>query len=67
MPFFERAWRDVDFPIYKEASLTPYTRFGDWLPRGLIALVLIALILNVLPKKKRPSVLDDLLLSRWRI
>ncbi|MGA2377779.1 MAG: apolipoprotein N-acyltransferase [Spirochaetia bacterium] len=66
IPFFERAWRDVDIPIYREASLTPYTRFGDWLPRALIALVLIVLILDVLPKKKRPPGLDDLLLSRPR-
>ena len=66
MPFFERAWRGVDIPIYREASLTPYTRFGDWLPRALIAFVLIVLILDVLPKKKRPPGLDDLLLSRPR-
>ena len=64
MPFFERTWRNVDVPIYKEASLTPYTRFGDWLPQALTALLLIVLIVNVLPKKKRPSLLDDLLLSR---
>jgi len=63
MPFFERTWRGVRVPIYKEASLTPYTRFGDWLPRALIAFLLIVLIVNVLPKKKRPSALDDLLLS----
>jgi apolipoprotein N-acyltransferase len=63
MPFFERTWRSVAVPIYKEASLTPYTRFGDWFPQLLIALVLIVLILNVLPKKKRPSALDDLFLS----
>jgi apolipoprotein N-acyltransferase len=67
MPFFERTWRAVNIPVYKEKSLTPYTRFGDWFPRCLIALVLIALILNVVPKKKRPSALDDLLLSRPRI
>jgi apolipoprotein N-acyltransferase len=63
LPFFKRAWKGVDIPIYEEASLTPYTRFGDWLPQCLSALVLIVLILNVLPKKKRPSGLDDLLLS----
>lgn len=61
MPFFERTWRDVEVPLYKEKSLTPYTRFGDWFPQCLIALVLIALVINVLPKKKRPSALDDLL------
>ena len=60
MPFFQRTWRDVDVPLYKEKTVTPYTRFGDWFPRCLIGLVLIVLILNVLPKKKRPSTLDDL-------
>ena len=63
MPFFERTWRDVNVPVYKEKSLTPYTRFGDWLPQCEIALVLIALVMNVLPKKKRSSVDDLLLLS----
>ena len=61
MPFFERTWREVDVPLYKEKSLTPYTRFGDWFPRCLIGLVLIVLIINRVPKKKRPSSLDDLL------
>jgi apolipoprotein N-acyltransferase len=64
MPLFTRTWRGVDVPIYKEALLTPYTRFGDWLPKTLIALLLILLIIKVLPKKKRPSSQDDLLLSR---
>jgi apolipoprotein N-acyltransferase len=64
MPFFERTWRAVNVPIYKEASLTPYTRFGDWFPRILIALVLIVLVLDRVRKKKRPSTGDDLLLSR---
>jgi apolipoprotein N-acyltransferase len=63
MPFFERTWRNVGVPVYKEKALTPYTQFGDWFPRLLIALVLIVLIVNVLLKKKRPSALDDLLLS----
>ena len=61
MPFFERTWRDVQVPVYKQKSLTPYTRFGDWLPQCLAALVLIVLVVNVLPKKKRSS-MDDLLL-----
>jgi len=63
MPFFERTWRDVNVPVYKEKFPTPYTRYGDWLPQCLIALVLIALVINVLPKKKRSSVDDLLLLS----
>ena len=66
MPFFERTWRDVDVPIYKEPTLTPYTRFGDWLPQCLIALVLIVLVMEVLSKKKRSSLDDDLLLLSSR-
>jgi len=60
MPFFERTWRDVEVPLYKEKTATPYTRFGDWFPQALIGLVLIVLVLNRVPKKKRPSTLDDL-------
>jgi apolipoprotein N-acyltransferase len=66
MPFFERTWRNVDVPVYKEPTLTPYTRFGDWLPQCLAALVLIALVMSVLPKKKRSSLDDDLLLLSSR-
>ncbi|HET6452496.1 MAG TPA: apolipoprotein N-acyltransferase [Spirochaetia bacterium] len=61
MPFFERTWRDVDVPVYREASLTPYSRFGDWLPQCLILFLLIVLVVNVLPTKKRSS-FDDLFL-----
>ena len=56
----------MNIPVYRTPP-TPYTRYGDWFPKFLIALVFIVLILNILPKKKRPSVLDDLLLSRPRI
>jgi apolipoprotein N-acyltransferase len=63
MPFFERTWRDVDVPVYREPALTPYTMFGDWLPQFLIAFVLIVLVVNVLPIKKRSSADDLLLLS----
>jgi apolipoprotein N-acyltransferase len=66
MPFFTRTWRSVDVPIYKEESLTPYTRFGDWLPQALIAFLLIVLFFNAFLIKKRPPVLDDLLRSRPR-
>jgi len=55
MPFFQQAWRTVLVPVYKERTLTPYTRYGDWFPRVLIALLLVVLILNVAVKKKRPS------------
>jgi apolipoprotein N-acyltransferase len=59
MPFFERTWRVVGIPLYKDKALTPYTRFGDWFPQCLIGLVLIVLILNIVRKKKRPSILDE--------
>lgn len=55
MPFFQQAWRTVLVPVYKEKTLTPYTRYGDWFPRVLIGLLLVVLILNVAVKKKRPS------------
>ena len=32
MPFFESTWRTVDVPVYREKTITPYTRFGDWFP-----------------------------------
>jgi apolipoprotein N-acyltransferase len=60
MPFFERTWRDVQVPVYKEKTLTPYTRFGDWFPRCLAVLVLIVLVVDLVRKKKRPSDPDDL-------
>ena len=59
MPFFERTWRVVGIPLYKDKTLTPYTRFGDWFPQCLIGLVLIVLILSIVRKKKRPSILDE--------
>ena len=55
MPFFQQAWRTVLVPVYKEKTFTPYTRYGDWFPRLLIALLLVVLILNVAVKKKRLS------------
>ena len=37
--------------MYKEKTFTPYTRFGDWFPRLVLAFLLVVLIVNVLPKK----------------
>jgi apolipoprotein N-acyltransferase len=53
MPFFQRMWKTVDVPIYKETSPTIYTRFGDWFPYVLMALLLAVLIGDMIPKKKR--------------
>lgn len=58
MPFFQQAWRAVQVPVYKEKTLTPYTRYGDWFPRLLILVLLIVLAadtLNDVAKKKRLS------------
>ncbi|MGA2614813.1 MAG: apolipoprotein N-acyltransferase [Spirochaetia bacterium] len=58
MPFFQQAWRAVQVPVYKEKTLTPYTRYGDWFPRFLILVLLIVLAadtLNDVAKKKRLS------------
>jgi apolipoprotein N-acyltransferase len=57
MPLFQAAWRAVKVPVYKEKTLTPYTRFGDWFPRLVLALLLVVLAFNVLvvdvlPKKR---------------
>jgi apolipoprotein N-acyltransferase len=52
MPFFESTYRVIDVPIYRADRLTPYSRFGDWFAWGIIALLLIVLVVDVLPKKK---------------
>ncbi len=51
MPFFEKAWRTVDVPVYREERLTPYTRFGDWFPRLSIAFLFLVLVAARIPKK----------------
>jgi len=52
MPFFEKAWRTVDVPVYREERLTPYTRFGDWFPRLSIAFLFLVLVAARIPKKR---------------
>ena len=52
MPFFERTWRTVEVPLYRERIFTPYTRFGDWFPMVMIALLLVVLVVEVVQKKK---------------
>jgi apolipoprotein N-acyltransferase len=52
MPFFESTWRTVDVPVYREKFFTPYTRFGDWLPVVMIALLLVVLVVDVRQNKK---------------
>ena len=53
MPFFERMWKTVDVPIYKENSPTLYTRLGDWFPYALMVLLLAVLIADMIPRKRR--------------
>jgi hypothetical protein len=53
MPLFERTYRVVDVPIYREKTLTPYARFGDWFVGAILALLFIVLVVDILPKKKR--------------
>jgi apolipoprotein N-acyltransferase len=48
LPFFERMARNIDFPVYREKRLSPYTRFGDWFPRALIIVLLVILDLSIL-------------------
>ena len=53
MPFFEKAWRAVDVPVYREKGLTPYTRFGDWFPRLSIAFLFLVLVASAMPLKTK--------------
>jgi apolipoprotein N-acyltransferase len=52
MPFFERTWKKVDVPVYRERTMTPYTRFGDWFAWVSILLLFVVLVVDVLPKKR---------------
>jgi len=52
MPFFKRMYQNVSVPIFKEKTLTLYSRFGDWFPQVLIALLFIVLLVDALPRKK---------------
>ena len=49
MPFFQSTWRTIRVPVYKERTFTPYTRFGDWFPRLVLAFLLIVLIKGAIP------------------
>jgi apolipoprotein N-acyltransferase len=51
MPFFQRDWRAVGVPVYKERLLTPYTRYGDWFPQLLIVFLLVVLIASAVVKR----------------
>jgi apolipoprotein N-acyltransferase len=55
MPFFQKDWRMVEVPVYKEKTPTPYTRFGDWFPRLLILVLLGVLAASVVFQKKKSS------------
>jgi apolipoprotein N-acyltransferase len=42
----------VDVEI-KEPGVTPYTRFGDWFPKGLLGVFVVLLILSAFPAVRR--------------
>jgi apolipoprotein N-acyltransferase len=48
LPLFERTARTVEVPVYRPARFTVYTRFGDWFPRTLIGLLLVALVWDLM-------------------
>jgi apolipoprotein N-acyltransferase len=52
MPLFQRDWRVVEVPVYKDRTFTPYTIFGDWFPQCLMAFLLVVMIVNVRQKKR---------------
>jgi len=56
LPFFTRTWRTVEFPVYREKSMTLYTRLGDWFPLVLMAVILAVLAAGAFGKKSgRPA------------
>ena len=59
LPLFVRTTAVVEVPLYAVDRLTIYTRFGDWFPRLLIGLLLVALVWDLLRgkrgMKKRPE------------
>jgi apolipoprotein N-acyltransferase len=48
LPLFKRDTLEVDVPVYKEDRLTPYTRFGDYLPKALAVILLAVLLAGLL-------------------
>jgi apolipoprotein N-acyltransferase len=66
LPLFVRTTAVVEVPLYAVNGLTVYTRFGDWFPRLLIGLLLVALVWDV--KKARSArfgpVVNDMRLRR---
>jgi apolipoprotein N-acyltransferase len=52
LPFYQEQYLIVDVEI-KELPLTPYTRFGDWLPKLLLGVFAVFLLLSVFPALRR--------------
>jgi apolipoprotein N-acyltransferase len=50
LPLFESASLFAVVPIYRDNALTPYSRWGDWLPY-VLAVVLLAALLNRLRRR----------------
>ncbi len=56
LPLFERRTLDVEIPVYRERSLTPYTRFGDYLPQAAAAVLLLLLLVDAFAgRPRRPA------------
>jgi apolipoprotein N-acyltransferase len=51
LPLFERTTQIVEVPVWKTARPTLYTRFGDWFPRLLIGLLLVALVWDLVRRR----------------
>jgi apolipoprotein N-acyltransferase len=52
VPFYQERYLVVDVEI-KEASLTPYTRFGDWFPVLALGVTALFLLFSVVPALRR--------------
>jgi apolipoprotein N-acyltransferase len=52
VPFYQAQYLVVDVEI-KEPGVTPYTRFGDWFPKGLLGVFVVLLILSAFPAVRR--------------
>ncbi len=53
LALFERGTLEVDVPIYRERGLTPYTKFGDYLPQAAAAVLLLLLLVDLLTGRPR--------------
>jgi apolipoprotein N-acyltransferase len=52
LPLFEKTYKTVDVPVYREEGFTFYARWGDWLPVVFLALLFLTVVLDLLPPRK---------------